>query len=140
VPLRVLRKMYRNLRTSIKLKPLNSMRHCEERSNPRLYRVNKAKCECHVVSLIAAKGYFFCLDTKETKSQVSRNASLPHRPLPCNSGKTWAGNFCAIVCAQGPCTAKVPLCPAITHKATIVLPDFIRSCSTDGEKKSIYYT
>jgi len=31
-----------------------------------------------LVSLIAAKAYFFCLDTKETKNQVSRNASLPH--------------------------------------------------------------
>jgi hypothetical protein len=31
--------------------------------------------------------------------------------------------------------AKVPLCPAITPKATIVLPDFIRSCSTDGARK-----
>jgi hypothetical protein len=31
-----------------------------------------------MVSLIAAKAYFFCLDTKETKNQVSRNASLPH--------------------------------------------------------------
>jgi hypothetical protein len=27
------------------------------------------------------------------------------------------------------------LCPAITHKATIVLPDFIRSCSTDEEEE-----
>jgi hypothetical protein len=35
-----------------------------------------------MVSLIAAKAYFFCLDTKETKNQVSRNASLPHKAIP----------------------------------------------------------
>jgi hypothetical protein len=34
-----------------------------------------------MVSLIAAKAYFFCLDTKETKNQVSRNASLPHKAI-----------------------------------------------------------
>jgi hypothetical protein len=34
-----------------------------------------------MVSLIAAKAYFFCLDTKETINQVSRNASLPHRAI-----------------------------------------------------------
>ncbi|SDT26323.1 hypothetical protein SAMN05216490_2892 [Mucilaginibacter mallensis] len=34
-----------------------------------------------LVSLIAARAYFFCLDTKETKNQVSRNASLPHKAI-----------------------------------------------------------
>jgi hypothetical protein len=47
----------------------------------------------HVVSLIAAKAYFFCLDTKETKNQVIRNASLLHRAIPCKSDKTWAAAF-----------------------------------------------
>ncbi len=38
--------------------------------------------------------------------------------------RTWPLPFC-----------KNLLCPAITHKATIVLPEFIRSYSTDGGKK-----
>ncbi|WP_091375472.1 hypothetical protein [Mucilaginibacter mallensis] len=86
--------------------------------------------------LIGAEPYFFCLDTKETKNQVSRNASLPHKAfalqtrqnLGCYiftllSLRTWPLRFC-----------KNLLCPA-THKATIVLPDFARSCSTDEKKR-----
>jgi hypothetical protein len=30
---------------------------------------------------------------------------------------------------------KNSLCPAIAHKAAIVLPDFAQSCSADGEEK-----
>jgi hypothetical protein len=83
-------------------------------------------------------GYYFCLDTKETKNQVIRNASLPHKAiapqirqnLGCYiftplSLRAWLLCFC-----------KNLLCPAITHKTTIVLPAFIRSCSTDGEEAS----
>jgi len=38
--------------------------------------------------------------------------------------RTWPLRFC-----------KNLLCPAFAHKATIVLPDFVRSCSTDGQER-----
>ncbi|WP_091377905.1 hypothetical protein [Mucilaginibacter mallensis] len=87
----------------------------------------------HVKPLIAAEATTFVLIQKVAKNQVSRNASLPHRAfapqirqnLGCYiftllSLRTWPLRFC-----------KNLLCPAITHKPTIVLPDFTRSCSTD---------
>jgi len=37
-----------------------------------------------LVSLIAAKAYFFCLDTKETKNQDNKDAST----RPCCQGST----------------------------------------------------
>jgi len=46
-----------------------------------------------MVSLIAAKATTFVLTQKVAKSQVSRNASLPHNSIPCKSGKTWAAIF-----------------------------------------------
>jgi hypothetical protein len=46
-------------------------------------------------------GLFFCLDTKEPKSQDSRNASLRTRPLRCKFDKTWAGNLLRPDVAQG---------------------------------------
>ncbi|WP_426670566.1 hypothetical protein ACPPVU_04815 [Mucilaginibacter sp. McL0603] len=77
--------------------------------------------------------------TKVTKKAVSRNASLPHRPFPCKSAKTTGckmlphcaclpvGRFAPGQCFDNYCYAL----PAL--RATIVLPDFIRSCSADGE-------
>jgi hypothetical protein len=46
-----------------------------------------------MVSLIAAKATTFVLIQKVAKNQVSRNTSLPHMPLRCKSGKTWAAAF-----------------------------------------------
>jgi len=57
--------------------------------------------------LIAAEATTFVLTQKVAKSQVSRNASLPHRPLPCKSGKTWAAIFL-------PCCRYAPgFCPSV---------------------------
>jgi len=56
---------------------------------------------------MGAEPYFFCLDTKETKNQASRNASLPHRPLPCKPGKTWAGKVCGHIAHTASCAAKI---------------------------------
>jgi len=55
-------------------------------------------------------------------------------PLPCKSGKTWAGKVCGHIAHTGLCAAKISYALP-PHKATIVLPDFVRSCSTDGERK-----
>jgi hypothetical protein len=61
-----------------------------------------------MVSLIAAKPYFFCLDTKETKNQVSRNASLPHWAIALqNQAKPGLEKFAAIMCALAQCAAKI---------------------------------
>jgi hypothetical protein len=43
--------------------------------------------------LIAAKAYFFCLDTKETKNQVSKEASLPHKACAANQAKPGLEKF-----------------------------------------------
>jgi hypothetical protein len=58
------------------------------------------------------------------------------RPFPANQAKPGLGTFApltliAITLLQKSRYALPP------HKAIIVLPDFIRSCSTDGEGKNI---
>jgi hypothetical protein len=45
--------------------------------------------------LIAAEAYFFFLDKKETKNQVSRNASLRTGPFQHKSEKTTGWNIFA---------------------------------------------
>ena len=79
----------------------------------------------------------FVFATKGPKRLVSRNASLPHRAIPCKSGKTWAAIFLpSCRYALRPLRfCKNLLCPAIALKATIVLPTFARSCSTDGKRE-----
>jgi len=61
---------------------------------------------------------------------------LPHKAFPANQAKPGLEKFAAIY-AQCPMHCKNFLCPAIAHKATIVLPDFARSCSTDGDAASL---
>jgi hypothetical protein len=84
------------------------------------------------VSLIAAKAYFFCLDTKETKNQVSRNAPLPHWAITLQIRQNLG------CCLFTPLSLAHALASVKSRyachyaQATIVLPDFIRSCSTDG--------
>jgi len=52
---------------------------------------------------------------------------------PANHSKPRAANYCPKA-AHAQCCGKI--CYALpTHKATIVLPDFIRSCSAVGKKK-----
>jgi hypothetical protein len=112
-------------------------RHCEERSNPRLCRGELAWLFIFLmVSLIAAKAYFFCLDTKETKNQVSRNASLPHEGhCAANQAKPGLGTLALLTLSHVAITLLQKSRYALPlHKATIVLPDFTRSCSTDGER------
>ncbi|QHS56214.1 hypothetical protein GWR56_11960 [Mucilaginibacter sp. 14171R-50] len=41
----------------------------------------------NVSPLIAAEGYFFCLETKEAKIQVSKKASLPHKAITPQTGQ-----------------------------------------------------
>jgi len=45
------------------------------------------------VSLIAATGYFFCLETKEAKIQVNPNASLPHGAFTLQNGQNLSWNL-----------------------------------------------
>jgi hypothetical protein len=79
----------------------------------------------HVKPLIAAEATTFVLIQKVAKNQVIRNASLPHKAIAGKSGKTWAAAFLPCYRSLVPRLSKKPLCPAIIHKATIVLPDFI---------------
>jgi hypothetical protein len=80
----------------------------------------------------------FCLDTKEPKNQVSRKASFAALGLcPANQAKPGTQKFRAFaLLPQSPRFSKTcfPLQP---QKATIVLPDFSRSCSADWKRKNI---
>ncbi|MEB0278137.1 MULTISPECIES: hypothetical protein [unclassified Mucilaginibacter] len=94
----------------------------------------KADLGGHVSPLIAAEGYFFCLDTKEAKNQVSKKASLPHKAPAANRSEPRAGNLLPSPTIHP--STKVPYA-LTTHGATIVLPNFGRSWFADGvEKKS----
>jgi hypothetical protein len=54
------------------------------------------------------------------------------RLLPCQSDKTWAAAFLRRYRSLMPVASVKSRYALPLHKATIVLPDFIRSCSTDG--------
>jgi hypothetical protein len=84
---------------------------------------------------MAAGGLVTFVATKVTKKAPSRNASLRTRPLPYKSGKTWAAIFLrGYPIASIPCKQKFAMpCRA---RATIVLPDFIRSLPA-GEKREL---
>ena len=62
--------------------------------------------------------------------QVTRNASLRSRPLPCKTRKTWAGIILPRRAYQPTCKTSYALQP---RNPRIVLPVFARSCSADGE-------
>jgi len=72
---------------------------------------------------------------KVTKNQVSRNASLPHEPLPCKSNRTTGCNYLPCFARTGPGFCKT--CYALTAtQSTIVLSAFVRSLSADGEENT----
>jgi len=77
--------------------------------------------------------------TKVTKKAVSRNASFAAPGLyPANQAKPGTQKFRAIaLLAHAPRFSKTCFSPAAAQ-ATIVLPDFIRSCSADGKRKDIF--
>ncbi|WP_426671291.1 hypothetical protein ACPPVU_08650 [Mucilaginibacter sp. McL0603] len=71
--------------------------------------------------------------TKVTKKAVSRNASLQHRAFALQiSQNRGLQNIAPLRSHQADASATIAM-PFPTHKATIVLPDFVRSCSADGE-------
>jgi len=88
--------------------------------------------------LIAAEATTFVLIQKVAKNQVSRKASLPHMPCPANQAKPGLLYFYPAVATHLPLPfCKNLLCPALALRATIVLPDFTRSCSADGNYLSL---
>jgi hypothetical protein len=82
-------------------------------------------------------GYYFCLDTKGSKkSSQSKCFFAAHGHCPANQAKPGLLYFYAAV-ATRLAFASVKICYALPlRKAVIVLPDFIRSCSTDGERNN----
>ncbi|MBD1394162.1 hypothetical protein IDJ76_13720 [Mucilaginibacter sp. ZB1P21] len=52
-----------------------------------VFLIGKVGTFINVSPLIAADGYFFCLDTKEAKDQVSRKAFLPHKAFALQTGQ-----------------------------------------------------
>jgi hypothetical protein len=53
-------------------------------------------------------------------------------PFPCKSGKTWAAAFLRRFRSHMSLASVKSRYALPPHKATIVLPAFARSCSTDG--------
>jgi hypothetical protein len=75
------------------------------------------------------------LDQKVTKNQVSRKASLPHRAFALQVRQNLGLQTIAQLRSLNSC-ASANICYALpTEQATIVLPDFTRSCSADEKKK-----
>jgi len=82
-------------------------------------------------------GYFFFLDKKEAKNQVSREASLPHVAFALQNGQNLGREPIAPEPLIGRYAAKVPM-PCRTQP-TIVLPVFSRSLSADGKRGIIFF-
>ena len=81
--------------------------------------------------LIAAGAYFFFLDKKETKNQVSRNASLRTGPFTHKSGKTTGWNlFAGRPCPFYTLYAKISYAPC-RRFGPPVFSAFCRSLSAD---------
>jgi hypothetical protein len=90
----------------------------------------------HWPAQLPRKGFYFLLDQKATKNQVGKKASLPHGPLPCKADRTTGWNLLPPLRSLiAPCFSKISYALA-THKATIVLPVFARSCFADPEEKN----
>ncbi|WP_183576606.1 hypothetical protein HDF18_21770 [Mucilaginibacter sp. X5P1] len=84
-------------------------------------------------------GYYFCLDTKGSKKSSQQKCFFAAQTFPCKSGKTWAAIFLPFA-SPFLALASVKICYALQpHKAIIVLPDFARSCSTDGEIENQFF-
>ena len=79
------------------------------------------------------EGYFFCLETKEAKIHSAKRLLCRTGPFRCKAGITTGRVYFALL--------SLALCPRFskisnalaTHKATIVLPVFARSCFADVE-------
>jgi hypothetical protein len=65
----------------------------------------------NIFLLIAAEAYYFFLDEKVAKNQVSQNASLPHIAFTLQSGKTTAAIFCPAIARTCPRLLQKLLCP-----------------------------
>jgi hypothetical protein len=79
---------------------------------------------------LLSRFFTYYLDNKHR-----RNASLPHKALTLQTRQNLGWNLFAAILAHYPMRCKNFLCPA-TLLATIGLPAFIRSCSTDKERKA----
>jgi hypothetical protein len=69
----------------------------------------------NVSPLIAAEGYFFCLETKEAKIQVSKKASLPHKALRCKPVRTTGRESFARLHSRRFCKSSQCPCHAQSH-------------------------
>ena len=89
-------------------------------------------CWIVLFPLIAAEGYYFFLDKKVAKNQVSSKASLPHLALCCKMDRTALEYF--TLCFAARCSHFCKISYALQpHIATIVLSIFGWSCRTDGD-------
>ncbi|MDB5030377.1 MAG: hypothetical protein JWP71_1098 [Mucilaginibacter sp.] len=82
------------------------------------------------MTFLAAKAYYFLLDQKVTKNQVSKEASLRSGLLRCIAGKTLGPVLLPPIVAQGPRFKQNYQCPC--HRtAQLVLPALTRSFFAD---------
>ena len=76
--------------------------------------INLLIVACAVINvslLLAAGAQLLCLRHKVTKSQVSKKASLPHRPSPAKRSELGAGTFAPLLIPPPHATSS--LCPPL---------------------------
>jgi len=119
-------------------KMTSSPTHCEARSNPQQAGNDLCSMGLHRRALGRAGPVTFFLIKKQPKNQVSREASFPHRPLPCKPGRTTGCNYFSLLRTHSPELLQKLAMPFPALKATIVLPAFTRSLPAD-ETPFIYH-
>jgi len=87
-------------------------------------------------------GYYFCLDTKDSKKSSQQKGFFAAQGLcAANQAKPGLLYFYPAIATHPAFTLlQKSAMPAITHRATIVLPDFARSCSTDRGRRKLIET
>jgi hypothetical protein len=88
-----------------------------------------------VYPLLAAGGPDTFVATKVSKKAFSRNASLPHKAFALQSRQNHGLQlFCSTSFAHFPTLQQKLAMPLQPHRACIVLPAFVRSCSAEGKR------
>jgi hypothetical protein len=87
-------------------------------------------CFLNISPLIAAEGYYFLLDQKVAKNQVSKKTSWRTGLCPAKQAEPRAAVFCPARLLRL-ALQQNPLMPFLAHMTVIVLPAFARSCFAD---------
>jgi hypothetical protein len=87
-----------------------------------------------VKPLIAAEATTYRLDTKGSKKSSQSKCFLPHKAIALQIRQNLGCCLFTLLRLLMPLASVKSRYALPLHKATIVLPAFTRSCSTDGER------